>query len=332
MQLLRLLLLGIVSASSILAQEPVYTLKVEVPIVSLDVAVFDAANKPVTSLDVYDFLVYEDGVPQQIRNFSPVTTPYNILLLFDRSGSTQSRWMLMQSAVAGFLSNLRPQDRAALAAFDADYELLAGWKDSRDQPIKALDALVRPRPESVGLTDLYRALERSVDREFRGVTGRHAVIVLTDGRDDSLYRQTIAGNHAPSAGEDRDFQKTLRSVQKQRAPVYFIGVNTDRNLEATNPGVDYLRLRQIFPNSSVPLQFLTEARLRMESLANGAGGRAFFPDRLEDIVPLYDQIGRELSGSYSLGYAPPSTKSGRMHRIEVKVRGGLRVWQSRTTY
>src|SRR5262249_14285989 len=164
MQLLRLLLLGTVTASWVLAQEPVYTLRVDVPIVSLDVSVFDAANKPVTSLSIDDFLVYEDGVPQQIRNFSPVATPYNILLLFDRSGSTQSRWTLMQSAVAGFLTNLRPQDRAALAAFDADYELLAGWKDNRDQPIKALDALVRPRPDAVGLTDLYRSLERSVDR------------------------------------------------------------------------------------------------------------------------------------------------------------------------
>src|SRR3989442_14761038 len=97
--------------------------------VFVDVAVFDVNNKPLTSLGMEDFLVYEDGVRQQIRNFSPVATPYNILLLFDRSGSTQNQWTLMQSAVAGFLGNLRAQNRSAGGAFDADFELLSAWQN-----------------------------------------------------------------------------------------------------------------------------------------------------------------------------------------------------------
>src|SRR5262245_9702387 len=107
---LRLLLIVTVSAGYVLVQEPVYTLRVDVPMVFLDVAVFDQDNKPVMALTAEDFRVFEDGVPQQVRNFSPATAPYNILLLFDRSGSTQQRWSLMQNAVAGFLGHLRGQD------------------------------------------------------------------------------------------------------------------------------------------------------------------------------------------------------------------------------
>src|SRR5262249_48533681 len=99
MSFLRLVLIGTVTAALALAQEPVYTIRVDVPIVSIDVAVYNSANQPVMSLGVDDFSIYEDGVLQQIRNFSAAVTPYNMLLLFDRSGSTESRWPLMQAAV-----------------------------------------------------------------------------------------------------------------------------------------------------------------------------------------------------------------------------------------
>jgi VWFA-related protein len=321
-----------VTAALTLAQEPLYTLKIDVPVVLVDAAVFGPDNKPITTLNETDFVVLEDGVPQQIRSFSSVSAPYNILLLFDRSGSTESRWNLMQTAVGGFLDNLRKQDRAAVAAFDADFEMLSGWKDSPNHALSVLEELLRPRPESSGVTDLYRALERAAGREFRDVKGRRCVIVLTDGRDVSLYRQIVNLNRTPGVAEDRDFQKTLRTIVKDETPVYFIAVNTDQNLDSTEPGADYLRLRRLFPDSPVPLQFVTEARLRMETVAGASGGQVFYPKRLQDLIPLYGQISRDLSSSYSLGYTP-SGRSARTHRIEVRVKDpALRVVQSRNKY
>src|SRR5204862_6472307 len=101
-----------------------------------------------------------------------------ILLLFDRSGSTESRWNLMQTAVGGFLDNLRKQDHAAIASFDAEFEMLSGWKDSPNHALTVLEELLRPRPKSGGGTDLYRALERAARRESRDVQGRRCVSVL----------------------------------------------------------------------------------------------------------------------------------------------------------
>src|SRR5436190_9539193 len=135
---LRLLLALTVTAALTLAQEPLYTLKIDVPVVLVDVAVFGADNKPVTSLNESDFVVLEDGIPQQLRSFSSVTAPYNILLLFDRSASTESRWNLMQMAVRGFLDNLRTQDHDAVAAFNAELKTLSGWKDSPNHALSVL--------------------------------------------------------------------------------------------------------------------------------------------------------------------------------------------------
>ena len=48
---------------------------------------------------------------------------------------------------------------------------------------------------------------------------------------------------------------------------------------------------------------------------------------------MYEQVGRALGTSYSIGYIPAATSSRHRHRIEVKTRnGGLRITQSRTEY
>jgi len=59
-----------------------------------------------------------------------------------------------------------------------------------------------------------------------------------------------------------------------------------------------------------------------------------YPERLEDIVPLYQQIGRELGTAYTFGYVSSNpTADGSFRRIEVRARdSGLRITQSRDGY
>jgi hypothetical protein len=72
----------------------------------------------------------------------------------------------------------------------------------------------------------------------------------------------------------------------------------------------------------------------MEGLAEVSGGRMLYPERLEDIIPLYQQIGAELGTSYTLGYISSNTAVGRSYRkIEVRAReNSLRLTQSRNGY
>ena len=129
--IIRLLWVAFVSGTWLSAQAPDYLLKVDVPFVFLDVVVQDTSGKVIDDLPQNAFDVYEDGTRQDIRYFSPVSTPYDILLLFDRSGSTQDKWSLMQRAVAGFIANLRTQDRIAIATFDSELQSQLRWTGDR---------------------------------------------------------------------------------------------------------------------------------------------------------------------------------------------------------
>jgi Ca-activated chloride channel family protein len=315
------------------AQVSDYTLKVDVPLVLVDVTVQDEHSKIVDTLSRQSFEVYEDGVPQEIRYFSPVSTPYNIYLLFDRSGSTQDKWPLMQRAVAGFISNLRSQDRIAIAAFDSELQRELPWTSDREKALLALPQLILPR--NIGGTDFYGAVERALRREFRKTVDRRALIVLTDGRDTSIYRQLMLTNRLLEPEEDHRYQRVLKVARNSHIPLYIVAFNTDRNLEANTLGADeYERLRIIFPQSSVPEQYLTGVRTRMEELAEVSAGRILYPKTIEEIVPLYQQIGREIGMSYTIGYLSSSTeKTPGFRQIEVRTKNGsLHVTQSRDRY
>jgi Ca-activated chloride channel family protein len=290
------------------AQDPVFQVRVDVPLVSVDVRVNDSRGQPVTTLAKEDFVLVEDGLEQQIQAFSSVDTPYNILLLFDRSGSTQDQWSFMQRAASRFMSNLRKQDSLALGAFDEGLMMLSNWSDPLKEVEKALNELPKRGPG--GGTNLYQSLERATQREFRNTTGRRALIVLSDGRDTTLARQRGSGTADPV------FARTYSIVQKTRIPLYFVALNTDKN-----PAGGYV-------SNSVVI----EARTRMELLANVSGGGIFFPKSIRDIVDVYDQVSRDLSSSYTLAYTSSNPSiSGQTHRIEVRTHGA-KVKQSRETY
>ena len=74
--------------------------------------------------------------------------------------------------------------------------------------------------------------------------------------------------------------------------------------------------------------------MRIEQLAKVSGGRVVFPRNPGDVVPMYEQIGKELGTSYSLGYAPEvPLDDGKHHKIEVRLKNrNLKVRQSRDGY
>src|ERR1051325_6697571 len=150
-----------------------------------------------------------------------------------------------------------------------------------------------------------------------------------------MYRDLMLTNHLLEAEQDRPYQRVLKTARKQHIPIFIIAFNTDRNLESNTVGADeYERLRIIFPKSSVPTQYLEGVRSRMEGLVEASGGRILYPRRLEEIVPLYQQIGRELGTSYTLGYLSSNPqKDGSFRRIEIRTHDeGFSVTQSRTGY
>jgi VWFA-related protein len=288
------------------AQDP-YSLKVDATVVSVDVTVVDSKGNLVNDLDKDDFSLYENGILQPIRFFSPVSAPYNVFLLFDSSGSTIDNRDFMQNAVAGLLENLRPQDSIAMASFDDDFKLALSWSTDRIKAGSALRQIMRPRPSYE--TRFYSSLDRTLRREFKGVVGRRAIVVLTDGQDTRLLY-----------GANGDLRKVLTSSRDARIPIYIVGLDVER------PAPSFLA-----PNTA---NFLKAVHLNMKRFAENSGGQLLVPKTFDDVTGLYKQIGRTLGTAYSIGYVPPqAVDDGAFHRIEVKPRDtNLRLKQSRSGY
>lgn len=311
-----------------------FTLRVDVPVVSLDVSVTDADGRPVVGLDRDDFEILEDGEPQRIRYFSASTAPYHAYLLVDASGSTQNKWPLMQQAVEAFVGALEPEDHVSIGLFGHVHTRMSEWNDPRSKTLGALEPAMTLGPIA-GTSEVYDAIRDVLEDGFEAIPERKALIVLTDGRDTSFYREAIRRNDVPGIDDDERFRSLKAEVSKRGVPVYIVAVNTDRNRETNILGGDeYRNLEILYPGTGLGDAYLEGVRERMEEIANVSGGRVLFPESLEDLRVPFREIARTLSQAYSLGYVPEEEASDHDRReIGVRVGGpGWVVRQSRTAY
>jgi Ca-activated chloride channel family protein len=316
---LTVLLAGVLGVAWSFGQEP-HTLRVDVSLVTLDVEVTDSVGRAINTLKKEDFEIYENGTLQDIRSFDSVETPYDIMLLFDCSSSTEPAWPFLVQAMNRFAQTLRAQDRLGIAQFGGGFKVLRKSFSRAQEPIAVS---VQPQDHVCAGTDFYGALDRALN-ELKSVKGRKGAVILTDGEHDRIPHkkgaETLMGRpRYVNAIDDKDFQKILRSVSGSGVALYFVAVNTDLN----------------------PNEFATEeiynkqqVRSRLELLASGSGGRIGYPQKPDEVVKLYEQLAHDLGTSYSLGYVPVNiAKDGTFRKIEVRLRDrALKVRQSRDGY
>src|SRR5258707_2770440 len=104
------------------------SIKVDVDVVNILCTVRDQRGALVTDLKQEDFMVFENGKPQQIRYFARETNlPLTLALLLDVSGSVSRFVELEKNTAARFLEAvLRPDDQALLMGFSSTIIL---WQD-----------------------------------------------------------------------------------------------------------------------------------------------------------------------------------------------------------
>jgi Ca-activated chloride channel family protein len=208
MRYFRFVLILLISATVIAAQDREFTLKVDVSLVSVDVGVFDAKNQPVMTLGKEDFEIYEDGEPQITRSFSTAGAPFNILLLVDRSGSMRTQWSFIIDALNRLIGKLRSKDHVAIAMFDSFPELVMNWRSAVSENREQINI-----GDIRGGTDVYEALAFSA-RTIRSRPGRKAVVAYTDGIDEHL-----------SQASSKDYKLLLQAAQDSEAAFFFIGID-----------------------------------------------------------------------------------------------------------
>jgi Ca-activated chloride channel family protein len=190
--------------------------RVEVEAVNVLVAVHDKkTGKFATNLTVEDFEVYEDGVIQEITNFSQETElPLTIALCVDTSSSVKLKLAFEKEAAIDFLfSVVRPMDQALLLEFDTGVTLLHDFTSNPNDLVRGIESL-----KAGGGTSLYDAVYLVSEQKMMYEAGRKTVVVLSDGAD-------LTSRHT--------FEEALRMAYLSEVAVYAIsttrfGADIDR--------------------------------------------------------------------------------------------------------
>ncbi len=193
---------------------PEFGAVVKVTAIELPITVLDRGGNPVEDLTQDDFTVFEDKVEQTISHFSlHRDLPVRMGMVIDTSGSMEETLPTVQRVVMGFLRDLlRPRDRAFIETFSDRPDLLAGFTADFSTIENALLALYPDRA-----TALYDAIIMGLF-QFSGITGRRAMVVLTDGDD------TASKN---------GFDEALGYAQRMGVTIYTIGVSIPSTKVAT---------------------------------------------------------------------------------------------------
>ncbi len=184
-------LLALASAGLLPAADSAVVFRSDVSLVRVDAQVIDRDNRTITGLRPEDFVLREEGRPQQIRNFARENMPVDVLLLLDVSGSMRPHVQRIASAAHQAMQALGNDDRVAIMVFDRTARLRLPFRNNRDDVEREFKTLLRQETFNGG-TDIPGALIEAADYVARAARreARRAIVILTDdqterGRDES---------------------------------------------------------------------------------------------------------------------------------------------------
>ncbi|HEU5414719.1 MAG TPA: VWA domain-containing protein [Candidatus Angelobacter sp.] len=171
---------------------PGYSMRLEVPLVTLDVSVLNPDGYFVNDLNKENFRVLEDGVPQEVTSLAQSRAPVSAVLLVEYSAETFGLQLGALRSCFYFMRTLTPDDWTAVVLFDKRPRMVQDFTQDRTALQNTLNTMAMPLSREVNLFD---ALYDTVDR-LQSVEGRKYVILLASGVDtfsrrilDEVYRK-----------------------------------------------------------------------------------------------------------------------------------------------
>ena len=145
--------------------------------VTLTATVLDQRHHLVTDLSPRDFVVYEDGQPQQITSFRREDIPVSIGILVDNSGSMRTKRNAVSKAVVNLVQASNSRDEVFVVNFNDEPYLDQDFTNKVDLLKEAIDHV-----DSRGGTALYDAVVASADHLKGAKLEKKALLVVTDGK------------------------------------------------------------------------------------------------------------------------------------------------------
>ncbi|MGA3294240.1 MAG: VWA domain-containing protein [Candidatus Acidiferrales bacterium] len=161
-------------------------LRSETEITLVGATVTDPLGRLVTGLEQENFRVFEDGVEQEIVQFSSEDVPVSIGVIFDMSGSMSDKIDKSRLAAVQFFRTANPQDEFFLVNFNDRAQLVSPFTASVDD---LQDRLMYVGAH--GLTALYDGVYLGLSQMRGAHNAKKALLIISDGGDNhSRYSET----------------------------------------------------------------------------------------------------------------------------------------------
>jgi hypothetical protein len=195
--------------------------------VNVNVIVTDRYGRLVTGLTQSNFQVREDGALQKVDKFFAQEDAFSVVLLIDTSRSTARKLGAIQKAAENFIKQLQPRDRVMVITFDDRLNTITDFTGDASALKKAVKAA-----RTGYATRLYDAINYAITERLNPLSGRRAIVVLTDGVD--------------TASKQASYDSTLDLVASSNIITYAI------QYETRNEGINPLRPLMLpgFPNGA----------------------------------------------------------------------------------
>ena len=309
-------LLGLVHG--VAAQEGETSIRVEVDMVQLNVAVMDSKGNYVTGLKPSDFEVTEDGIPQKVATFgegNEATRTVTAKADEDQPGQMRVRSSNGASDSAETTSELGSELGSAMAGanvfilFDTSNYMYRGFVFAQDaiaEFVRSLD-----NPDRVAFysysRDLSRATTLTPDRNLvlRGV------------------RTTVAGDDAALYNA---LLMTLKDAGQNTGRKVVVVFSNGPDNASMVPPEDVAELAQ---SKGIPIYMISTREAKLEPVSStvfkrmsaATGGEAYFAKTWREQQKAFASIRNDLAHLYSVSYYPQPNPNRGWRTITVKLKG-----------
>jgi VWFA-related protein len=315
------------------ATEEPGVIPIETNVVSVDAVVLNKkTGQIINGLKKENFLIYEDGVKQDIANFNTPEAPITVTLVLEYSkwsevfgsangGMYEPGHYETVRPVATFLTRFikPPNDYASVIAFDMRPTPITDFTNDPGRIRETINLLLRNQP-AFRENNLFDAIKLAL------VGGRADSVVLENSKEEkSDYSGMVAVKAKRRAiilvasGIDTcsriNYDEARRIVQGSGIPLYIISTG---NMFCKRY-CDYLDPSRVMPGLPDRMSFL-QAKNAMNTFARESGGAHFEMTFPQEIPGYLDQINALLRSQYNLTYdLDKPHEMGKKYKLDVKV-------------
>jgi VWFA-related protein len=279
---------------------PDYSIKVNVPLVNVDVMVTTKNGQFVPGLRKDNFRLFEDGSPQEITNFNVTKAPITAVLLIEFASTNYAFMVQALQASYAFANTLQKDDWVAVAYYDMQPHILVDFTQDKKAVYGALNQLRIP---GFAETNEFDALYDTLDRMDR-IEGKKYVILVTSGVD--TFSKLTLDKITKKIKDTKDvtiFPVSIGWYIREMCEVQHCTGYSHGIASPHIQSIDYL-----------------QADNELKNFASITGGRAYFPRFQAEFGEDFQDIGNDIRNQYSLSYHPTNTKlDGTYRKLKVQV-------------